>query len=394
MNDTFPRNAVILKPGKEKPLLNYHHWVFSGAIASLPAFSDGELLPVYSSQAKFLGSGYFNRRSGLIGRMVCFDATDPLSAIRKNLNAALNYRLNLFQDSQTNGYRLVNGEGDRLPGLIIDQYADVIVIQISTLGMEKLKPFIVDWLKEKINPSAIYEKSDSPSRKEEGLKSVSQILFGSLPSSIEIRENGHKFIVDVILGQKTGFFCDQREMRKKIASLSQGKTVLNCFAYSGGFSVYALGGGAAKVDSVDISKASLQMACQNTVINGFNVNEDHFHAEDVFEFLRKNPLDYDIVILDPPAFAKSKNSIVAACRGYKDINRIALQKMKSGSLLLTCSCSFHVDEPLFQKVVFQASVEAGRVVRIIGRHIMAQDHPLNICHPENDYLKSLLLYVE
>lgn len=385
---------VILKPTKEKSILNHHHWIFSGAVAKFPTFADGDFLPVHSHSGNLLGSAYFNRKSGIVGRMVSFDATPPLEAIEKSLKTAVDFRNQLFDLKVTNGYRLINGEGDFLPGLIVDRYNDTLVIQIATLGMERLKDFIVQWLLKQLKPKTIYEKSDSSSRKEEGLKPVAGLLFGTDLSPVEIRENGLKFMVDFAKGQKTGFFCDHRMMRQQIRSLAKDKSVLNCFAYNGGFSVYALAGGARNVTTVELSEQALADAKSNITLNGFSANDDTFHQQDVFEFLRNEPLDYQLVILDPPAFAKKQKDVITACRGYKDINRIALKKMPSKSLLLTCSCSFYVDEALFQKVIFQASVEAGRRVRIVGRHLIAQDHPINICHPESDYLKSLLLYVE
>ncbi len=194
--------------------------------------------------------------------------------------------------------------------------------------------------------------------------------------------------------QKTGFFLDHREMRQWVRSLSAGKRVLNAFSYTGGFSVYALAGGAKCVDSVDISQEAVEASKRHVTLNGFKAAEQGFICADVFAFLREAAMPYDLVILDPPAFAKRRKDIVPACRGYKDINRLAMQKMPAHSLLLTCSCSHHVDEQLFQKVVFQAAVEAKRKVRIIGKHRLAGDHPVNIFHPESDYLKSLLLYIE
>ena len=387
-------SKVVLKPGKEKALLNKHHWIFSGAVAELPAFSDGDLLPVHSDSGDFLGTGYFNRQSGILGRMIAFDATNPLHAIEHALQAALTYRQGIFHPTTTNGYRLINGEGDFLPGLVVDRYADLLVLQVSTIGMEKLKPFIVDWLIKQLQPTAIYEKSNSPSRKEEGMEPFFRLLYGEKSPTVEIKENGLKFLVDILEGQKTGFFCDLRHMRQQVRTLANGKSVLNCFAYSGGFTVYALAGGAKKVDSVELSERALEFAKKNVALNGFDEAKAAYYQEDVFDFIRKNPLDYELIVLDPPAFAKKQRDVITACRGYKDINRIAMKKMPPKSWLLTCSCSFYVDEPLFQKVIFQAAVEAGRKVRIVSRHLMAQDHPINICHPESDYLKSLLLYIE
>lgn len=381
---------VVLKRGKEKAIKNKHHWIFSGAILQAPSAMQGEILPVYTQDNELLGHAYFNSKAKIIGRMVSFGPRDPLESLRNALDAALRLRSELFKDGATTAYRLINGEGDCLPGLVVDLYADVCVIQISTLGMERLKPFVVDYLKEKISPRSIYEKSNLPSRKEEGLPEFSGLLFGQDRDRIEILENGLKFIVSVKEGQKTGFFLDHRLMREEIRHLAKDKRVLNCFSYTGGFSVYAAAGGASLVESVDISEKATILGDENALLNGYRLN---FISDDVFQYLRQNPLDYDLVILDPPAFAKKQKDIIQACRGYKDINRLAMQKMPRNSLLLTCSCSYFVDEGLFQKVIFQASVEAKRTVKIIGRHHLAGDHPINLCHPEGDYLKSFLLYI-
>ncbi len=387
--------TVVLKTGKDKPIRNRHHWIFSGAVAQLPEFTDGECLPVSSAGGDFLGWGYFNRHAKIIGRMLTFEDIAIKEALQRRLQSALAMRAMLFAGQETNAYRLVNGEGDMLPGLIIDRYDDVVVMQVSTLGMQQLRPLITEWLADVLKPRCIYEKSLLPSRKEEGLSDEQGVLFGgNAADEIVISENGLKFGVSVLHGQKTGFFLDHRDMRQMVRGLALGKRVLNCFAYTGGFSIYAAAGGALAVDSVDISASAMQVAERNMALNGFSSAAHHFYSADVFEFLREKPLDYDLVILDPPAFAKRQKDIVAACRGYKDINRIAMQKMPMGALLLTSSCSYHVDDTLFQTVVFQAAVEARRRVKILCRHRMAGDHPINICHPESDYLKSLLLYIE
>jgi 23S rRNA (cytosine1962-C5)-methyltransferase len=386
---------VVLKTGKDKPIRNRHHWIFSGAVQRLPEFTDGDCLPVHSSQGDFLGWGYFNRKATIIGRMLSFDRTAPEEAIRRNLHMAAAMRLTLFDGKATDAYRLVNGEGDLLPGLTIDRYRDVLVVQISTLGMHQQRPLIVDWLVKHLSPCCIYEKSLLPSRKEEGMAEEQGALYGKIPAeAIEIFENGLRFAVSILHGQKTGFFLDHREMRQFVRSLASGKRILNCFAYTGGFSIYAAAGGALAVDSVDISAAAMEVAEKNMSLNGLASSSHRFFTDDVFDFLRKNSMDYEMVILDPPAFAKKQKDVVAACRGYKDINRVAMEKMPKGSLLLTSSCSYHIDESLFQKVIFQAAVEAGRTAKILSRHRMAPDHPINICHPESEYLKSLLLYIE
>ncbi len=383
---------VILKPGKEKPLLNRHHWIFSGAVAQLPMFEDGALLPVQSSTGQLLGTAYFNKRAKIVGRMVCFDDRSPLDAIKKSMLEAIALRQNFFNPKMTNAYRLINGEGDYLPGLIVDKYDHNLVVQFSTLGMEKISSHILETLIHICKPKSIYEKSTSPSRKEEGLKESQRLLYGAELEALKIRENGLQFYVDIKEGQKTGFFLDQSAMRLWIRELSQGKRVLNTFCYTGGFSLYALAGGATQVDSVDISSRAIDLLQKNIELNELKSSKGNF-CEDVFKFLREKPLNYDLVILDPPAFAKRKSDIISACRGYKDINRLAMEKMAPNSLLLTCSCSYHVDEHLFRQVIFQAAVEAKRKVQILGRHRQAFDHPLNLCHPEGDYLKSFMLYL-
>ncbi len=385
---------VRLKPGKEKAIRHRHHWIFSGAIQELPPFFEGDILPVATASGELLGNATLTRHGSILVRMVSFDTTPPLEAIRQNIVKAIKWRESLFDPAVTNAYRLIHGEGDGLPGLIVDRYHDVYVMQLSTAGMNKLRPWLVNLLKELTNPRCIYEKSLLPSRKQEGLQEVEEILFGTLPSEVEIVENGLRFLISVEHGQKTGFFLDQREMRRLVREMSKGKRVLNCFAYSGGFSVFAYAGGAISVDTVEISQSALDLAKRNVELNGFPVQTASFHAADVFEFLRNHPWQADLVILDPPAFAKKQKDIVAACRGYKEINRLALQKLPPGSWLLSCSCSHFVDETLFQQVLFQAAYEAKRQVRIVSKHHLSADHPINIFHPEGQYLKSLLLYID
>lgn len=384
--------GVFLKKGRDKAIISHHPWIFSGAVEKVSDHTAGDILPVYNSEKVLLGSAYINTHSSIFGRMVCFDATDPLVAIKENILGAISYRKGLFDPKKTSGYRLINSEGDNIPGLIVDKYGDYLVIQVGTLGIEKIKDFIISVLKEALSPIGIYEKSNLATRRDEGLEAFEGVLYGEVPDEVLITENSLNFYVDLKNGQKTGFFFDQREMRNLIRSLSKERRVLNCFSYTGGFSCYAADGGARVVDSIDISQGAIDL-CKK------NLKNNHFHPKgqaivgDVFEFLRKDPLDYNLVILDPPAFAKKKKDIVMACRGYKDINRLAMTKMPKGSYLLTCSCSYHVDEKLFQQVIFQAAAEAKRDIRIVGKHVLAQDHPLNIYHPEGDYLKSLLLYI-
>lgn len=320
------KNAVILKLGKDKAIRNRHHWIFSGAIQLIPSdMQDGDLLPVYSSTGYLLGTGYFNRRSKIIGRMLAFDETAPLIVLKQKLDAAISLRKTLIDLETTNAYRLVNGEGDALPGLVIDIYDRVVVLQSSTLGMDRLKASIVNYLIEKLQPLAIYEKSNQSVRKEEGLKEAHGFLYGSHKSEVEFWENGLHFTMDLNKSQKTGFFLDHREMRKWVRELAPGKKVLNAFSYTGGFSVYALAGGAKQADSMDISQEAIEAAKRHVTLNQFERDKQQFFSADVFKFLREQDLSsYDLVILDPPAFAKKQKDIIPACRGYKDINRLAI----------------------------------------------------------------------
>lgn len=386
---------IFLKKGKEKPLLSKHHWIFSGAIKEAPKLEQGELVEVYTESNTLLGKAYVNPKGSLFARMIAFGTQSLEDALEKSISDAFHLRNTLFQSLDTNCYRLINGEGDRIPGLIVDRYNDHLCIQIGTKGIDRLKDKIVDLLK-KFMPDVkcIYEKSDLPTRSQEGLKDFQGVLYGQLDAHLVGIENGYKFHVDLIEGQKTGFFIDQREMRKLIGSLSQNKEVLNCFSYSGGFSIYALKNGAKKVRSVDISKKAVELVEKNIKLNHLDSSDHEAICEDVFEFLKNDPIQDDIVILDPPAFAKKKEDVVQACRGYKEINRLAMLKMKKGALLLTASCSYHVDEKLFQQVLFQAALDAKREVKILSRHHLAMDHPINIFHPEADYLKSFILEIQ
>jgi 23S rRNA (cytosine1962-C5)-methyltransferase len=385
--------AAVLQPGKDKAVRNRHPWIFSGAIRSLPDFENGGILPVVASDGSFLGHAYFNTATSIAGRMLNFDPTPPLESLAARLDEALALRRRFF-GPETTAFRLVNGEGDGLPGLIADLYGDVLVLQISTLGMERLKPFVLERLAERVAPRAIFEKSNIPSRREEGLPMFEGPLRGDPPDPVEILENGLRFLVDIVRGQKTGFYLDQHDMRTFARALAPGRRVLNAFAYTGGFSVAAFAGGAAAVDTVDASERATAAARENCRLNGFAEAPGRFITDDVFEFIRRPPLDYDFVILDPPAFAKRKNEVIRACRGYKDIHRVVFQSVPPRSLVMTFSCSFFVDETLFRQVLFQAAREAGRGVRILQRHRQAFDHPINIYHPESDYLKGFLLHVD
>ncbi len=384
-----------LKDGREKPLEGRHPWIFSGAIDEIDdGFEAGDLIHVFSHAKKFLGVGYLNPRSQIAIRMLAFeDAEINESFFAKRIRAACALR-SRFIPQNTNAYRLIHSEGDFLPGLLVDRYGDYLVAQFLTAGIDQWKKTIVEILQKEAPARGIFEKDDSEWREREGLeKRVGKLAGEEPPDYVEIEENGLQFIVDIHHGQKTGFFLDQRDNRKLVGSLSQGKRVLNCFAYTGAFSVYAAAGGAADTVSVESSEEALNTAKVNLEKNNFPPASHALVKEDVFEYLRATRQEFDVVILDPPAFAKSKQQIQQASRGYKDINLFAMKRLAPGGLLFTASCSSSISPDLFQKIVFAAAKDARRDVRILTKTGHAVDHPINIDHPEGEYLKGLLCEV-
>lgn len=392
--------ALKLKPGKEIPLTHRHHWIFSGAVAEISQDTpDGAITDVISFDGHFLAQAYINRKSALIARVVSFDHTKIPEVLREKISSAWQLRLELF-DKTTNCYRIINSEGDGIPGLIVDRYGNVLVIQSTTLGIDTLLPTITSILlnvasRIQTGEWSIYLKSTSPSRREEGLDAQTRWLNGPEREHVTVLEDGLQFQVSPVTGQKTGLFLDQREMRRLVGMVVNNKKVLNCFSYTGGFSLHALRGGATHVTSVDSSKEAIAELDINRELNGFSKDVHTGCVADVFQFLEsQKTFDYGFVILDPPAFAKTKNDVPEAMRAYRSLNALAMAKMPPRSFLLTSSCSYHVDPTLFQKLVFQAAREAKRNVRILERHRQAPDHPINIYHPEGEYLKSLLLFLE
>jgi 23S rRNA (cytosine1962-C5)-methyltransferase len=287
---------------------------------------------------------------------------------------------------------VVHGDGDGLSGLVIDKYDSVLVIQIFSKGMEKLRPHLHEWIESVFSSEVMVERTESASLVEEGIPVYKAIIKGSIPEELHIEENGMVFKVDVWNGQKTGFYLDQRDNRQRMATWSSGKKILNCFSYSGGFSVAAALEGAATV-SVDVSEKALELARQNFKLNGLNPSEHRFEAQDVFDFLQKNKEQFEIVILDPPAFIKKRAQVSTGARAYQEVNRQAMARVQTNGLMLSCSCSAHLSWDLFQKIVFAAARENGRRVQIIGRYGQPPDHPINIYHPEGEYLKSMLLRI-
>ncbi len=388
--------VLTLKPEREVHLKNRHHAIFRGTVADLPKAPDGSIVEVRSSTGEFLCFATLNRQAYICGRAIAFEPGDPLVQLKKSIERSIAMRRTLISDTETTTCRLVNAEGDAIPGLIVDQYGDTLVVQFTTLGMDRLRNWVRDVLLELCKPRAIFEKSTGASRKNEGLPNVEGWLKGEGTASIPVRENGIQFSIDLVGSQKTGLFLDQREMRSLVRSLAKDRTVLDCCCYVGGFSVAALLGGAKHCDAVDYDAAAIEKAKAHVALNGISAAKFEAHAQDVFDFLRKAPMphQYDFIVLDPPAFAKRSSDLEQAKRAYTDLNRMALQALPSGGLLLTCSCSFQMDPQLFQTVVFHAARQAKRSVKILQRHRQALDHPVNLYHPEADYLKSLLLWVE
>lgn len=384
--------SIRLKKGKDRPLRQNHHWIFSGAISKLTK-KEELFADVFSHEEEKLGIAMLGSGKSIIGHMLAFQNETLEEALFQRMKTAISMRKSLFNPNITNAFRLIHAEGDQIPGLIVDSYHNVLVIQISHPAIEALKPIIIQNLITLVSPKTIIEKSTSFLRKKEGLEEIRQHLYGEDVKEVDVLENSIQYRVPLYDGQKTGLFLDQREMRSLVREISDQKRVLNCFAYTGGFSISALMGNALSVDSVEISKKCEPWLQNNLELNQLSQEKHRFLAEDAIDFVAKSPLDYDLIILDPPAFVKHKESINRAFRAYKDLNKTAISKMKPGSFLLTCSCSYHVSEELFQNILFRASLEANRKVKIIEKHRLAHDHPISIFHPESSYLKSLLLYI-
>jgi 23S rRNA (cytosine1962-C5)-methyltransferase len=388
---------IILSPGKEQSLLRFHPWVFSGAIKKVNGEpQEGDVVEVYSSRNEFLGMGHAQQGSIAV-RLFSFEQTAlNVDFWKKKIKTAYDYRtkLGLTNAANTNVYRLVYAEGDGMPGLIIDYYNGTAVMQAHSVGMFLHREDIVAALKDVLGDKlkAVYDKSEETLPKPAELDAKNGYLFGNTGLT-EVVENGNKFLIDWEHGQKTGFFVDQRENRELLARYSKGKTVANTFCYTGGFSVYALNAGAKEVHSVDSSKKAIELTDKNIQLNNASANHTSF-AIDTFDFLEGKENAYDIIILDPPAFAKHRDAKHNAVKGYKRLNAEALKKIKPGGILFTFSCSQVVDRYLFNSTVLAAAITVGRNVRIMHQLSQPPDHPINIYNPEGEYLKGLVVYVE
>ena len=398
---------IVLKRGREESLLRFHPWVFSGAIAEIQGNpSEGDLVAVHASDGSLLAYGHYQIGSIAV-RVLSFDD----SALRPDfwedrLSKALQVRVACGLHSSastvagTNCYRLVHGEGDNLPGLIIDYYDGVCVMQAHSVGMFRAKKKISEALQKVYGTGlkAVYDKSSGTAPFKAGLELVDGYMYRREDFSDDeqvVHENGHKFIVNWTEGQKTGFFLDQRENRALVGSLAKGRNVLNLFCYTGGFSIYALASGASHVDSVDSSRKAMMMVDRNVELNGFDPSRHTSLCCDAIDYLRDVPAGkYDLMIVDPPAFAKHRGALKNALRAYQRLNAAAISKVAPGGFVFTYSCSQVVDKESFALAVFSAAAQCGRSVRILDRLNQPCDHSVNIYHPEGEYLKGLLLYVE
>lgn len=391
---------VTLKPAKDKSIKRFHPWIFSGAIKTMDSgCKDGEIVNIYSNKGKFLGTGHY--QDGSISIRV-FEFTEQeinFNYWKNKLQNAykLREKIGLVEATNTNIYRLVHAEGDELPGLIIDFYNGTAVIQCHSIGMWLLKD-IFSQLLQSIIPElkAIYDKSAEtlPSKHVEEHQIENQFLWGEKNAIFEGKEYDNQFSINWITGQKTGFFIDQRENRKLLGDLSKNKKILNTFCYSGGFSIYALNNGAKEVHSLDSSKKAIDLLENNIALIKDYQNNHKSIVADAMDYIKNVDADYDIIILDPPAFAKHMNARHKAIQGYKRLNARAIEQIKPGGIIFTFSCSQVIGKELFRNTILSAGINAGRKIKILHQLHQPADHPVNIFHPESEYLKGLVIQVD
>lgn len=391
---------IKLKPGREKSLERRHPWVFSNGIHNVKGKPEpGQTVDVVAHDGHWLGRGAWSPESQIQVRVWTFDREEEIDRefFKRRILRAQAGRDDLIREQGLTGYRLIAAESDGLPGITIDKYANVLVCQLLSMGADVWRDTIVDVLAELYPDCAIYERSDVDSRKKEGLASTMGLLHGTLPEMpVIIEENGIKIAVDVTKGHKTGFYLDQRDNRAIAARFVKGKSVLNCFCYTGTFGLYAAKAGAASIENVDVSSLALDTARLNMRVNGLSDDNVHYNEADVFKLLRQyrdEGKTFDVIVLDPPKFADNKSQLNGACRGYKDINMIALQLLNPGGVLLTFSCSGLMPADLFQKIVADAALDAKRELQFIERLSQASDHPIGSAFPEGFYLKGLVARV-
>lgn len=391
-------SQVVLKSGKEQSLQRFHPWIFSGAIKEISArVEEGDVVEVVSNKGDFLGMGHIQIGSIAV-RIFSFEKTEPdFNFWKTKLERALDVRkkLGLVDNPQTNVYRLVHGEGDGLPGLIVDFYNGTAVMQAHSAGMYLIRDMLAKALKEVLGErlTAVYDKSEKTVPFKAGLDAKDEYLLGQ-SEVFEVQEYGNRFKVDWVEGQKTGFFVDQRENRRLVQEYANGRNVLNMFCYSGGFSFYAMRGGAQLVHSVDASAKAIELTNENVKLNFPDDSRHQAFVADAFDFMNESKNKYDLIILDPPAFAKHIGALPQALKGYKRLNLKAFQQIAPGGILFTFSCSQVVPKDKFREAVFSAAAISGRKVRILNQLVQPADHPVGMYHPEGEYLKGLVLYVE
>lgn len=394
-------HAVRLKKGKEKAVKQLHPWVFSGAVDNIKGKPEnGEIVAVTDNQGEFLAYGFYNNQSRVAVRLLEWDQQAEINEDwwRLRIGKAIKARKQLTLDENTNTYRLIFSEADFLPGLIVDRFADYLSLQILTSGMERNKDIVLDILQELLDPTGIFDRSDASARSHEGMEpSSGGILSGSEPPEyVRVKENGVLYDVNISTGQKSGFYCDQRDNRRIVAEHSAGKRVLDCFSYSGGFSLNALKHNAAEVFSVDSSAPALETLKRNIEVNNFQDAAHRLIQSDVNKQLRafrESGEMFDVIVLDPPKYAPSRSALNKASRAYKDLNRQAMLLLNEGGLLATFSCSGAVDILTFKQILAWAALDAGKEVQFIYQFSQPEDHPIRSSFPEGEYLKGLLCRV-
>lgn len=387
---------VKLARNRQHRVVGGHPWIYSTEVDEIAGdVSPGDIVEVLDTKGKFIGRGYINPASKILVRMLTRDRSEEINRdfFVYRIKAALEYRRRVVRD--TDACRLIFGEADFLPALIVDKFGDALVLQTLALGIDRYKDLIVEILDELLEPSGIYERNDVSVRELEGLPLKTGFLKGPFDPVVEIHENGLKFLVDLAGGQKTGYFLDQRENRMALSGLAEGARVLDCFCHTGTFSVYAASYGAREVRGVDIAGPALEVARRNAAINGFEdvCSFQEANAFDELRSLEKAGEQFDLVILDPPAFTKSKQALRGALRGYKEINLRGMKLLPPGGFLVTCSCSFHMREEQFMEVIMEAAKDAGRQLRLVELRRQAKDHPTLPVSPETHYLKCAVLQV-
>ena len=391
------RIKIVLKSGKEQSIRRFHPWIFSGAIKKIYGNPvEGDLVDVFDNKDAFLAVGHYQPSSIAVRILSFIQETPDINFFREKIKRAITYRraIGIIDNSEINVFRLIHGEGDGLPGLIVDFYNGVAVMQMHSIGFYRIRKEIASILSELLDSRiiAVYDKSEGTIPHMSGITATNEFLFGN-SEPVVVTENGYKFKIDWTTGQKTGFFIDQRENRKLLEKYTEGRNVLNMFGYTGGFSVYAMKN-AAVVHTVDSSFPAIELANENIKLNwGEDKRHESFQV-DAFDYMNHIKDQYDLIILDPPAFAKHNNVLANALQGYKRLNIKAIEQIKPGGIIFTFSCSQVVTKENFRKSVFAAAANTGRSVRILHQLSQPSDHPVNIYHPESEYLKGLVIYVE